>query len=102
VSTNVLNKSNPTHGGAYKQNHAYGISRIRLKVLFANTLTHAGVHFEKVFVNHFYNPNDSVVFEKSTVKLPDFPSAVAQAHIHTLHPENNSHQKTSETQTLVL
>jgi hypothetical protein len=96
VSTRVLNKSNPAHGGAYKQNHAHGISRIRFKVHFANTLTHAGVHFEKFFANQFYNPSDSVVFKKTTVELPDSPSAVAQAHSHTLNPKGNSRQETSQ------
>jgi hypothetical protein len=38
---------------------------------------------------------------KTTMELPDFPSVVAQAHSHTLHPENNSRQKTSQAQTLV-
>jgi hypothetical protein len=102
VSTYVLNKFNPTHGGAYKQNHAHGISRIRFKVHFANTLTHAGVHFEKIFANHFYNPSDSVVFEKSPVELPDSPSAIAQAHSHTLYRKTTHAKKTSQTQTLVL
>jgi hypothetical protein len=46
----------------------------------------------------FHNQGDSIVFKETTVKLPDFPSVVAQAHSHThftgkqLTPENNPSQ----------
>jgi hypothetical protein len=46
----------------------------------------------KGFRKSFYNPSDSVVFEKITVELPDSPFTVAQARSHTLYLKNNARQ----------
>jgi hypothetical protein len=61
-----------------------------------------GFIFKKVFANQFYNQSDSVVLRKTTVELPDSPSAVAQAGTqpHTspekqLTPENIPNPNTS-------
>jgi hypothetical protein len=65
-------------------------------VHFANLLMQ-GFISKRFFANHFHNPSNSNVLSKPLVELLDFPSVVAQAHSHTLHPGNNSRQKTSQT-----
>jgi type I restriction-modification system DNA methylase subunit len=52
MSTNVLNKFNPTHGGAYKQ-IMHMVYQGSGKGLFASTFTHGGVQFRKGFRKQF-------------------------------------------------
>ena len=46
VSTNVLNKSNHTHGGGITEYHAQGNSRIRLGFDLRKAIFYAGVHLK--------------------------------------------------------
>jgi hypothetical protein len=94
VSTKVLNKFNPTHGGAY--------IKVQVKVYLQTHLLMLGSIFEKVFANPFYNPSDLVVLRKTKLGLPDSPSAVAQAHNHTLYQKTTHAMKNIPTQILVL
>jgi hypothetical protein len=66
VSTYVLNKSNPTHGGAYKQimHMIYIYNKEQVKFYLQTHLLMQGFIFEKVFANQFYNQSDSVVLRK--------------------------------------
>jgi len=54
VSTNVLSKSNHTHGGGYNRIICIGKSRIRLRFNLQKTIFYAGVYFkESLFENQF-------------------------------------------------
>ena len=46
VSTNVLSKSNHTHGGVKAEYHAQGNSRIRLGFDLRKVIFYAGVHLK--------------------------------------------------------
>ena len=47
VSTNVLSKSNHTHGGGITEYNAQGNSRIRLRFTLRKTRFYAGVHLKE-------------------------------------------------------
>ena len=54
VSTNVLSKSNHTHGGGVTEYNAQGNSRIRLRFILQKARFYAGVHLkESIFKTSF-------------------------------------------------
>ena len=60
VSTNVLSKSNHTHGGGITEYHAHGKSRIRLWFNLRKANFYAGVHLkEKIFKAIFLVPSNT-------------------------------------------
>ena len=60
VSTNVLSKSNHTHGGGITDYNAQGNSRIRLGLLLRKTTFHARVHLkERIFKTIFLIPSNT-------------------------------------------
>jgi hypothetical protein len=61
VSTNILNKFNPTHGGAYKQIMHRIYNKEQVKVYLQTHVLMQGFIFKKVLANKFYNPSDLVV-----------------------------------------
>jgi hypothetical protein len=56
VSTYVLNKSYPTHGGAYKQIMHMIYNKEQVKVYLQTHLLMQGFIFKKVFTNQILYP----------------------------------------------
>ena len=60
VSTNVLSKSNHTHGGGITEYHAQGNSRIRLRFILRKARFYAGVHLkESISKTNFLVPSNT-------------------------------------------
>ena len=107
VSTKVLNKSNPIHGGGYHR-YAQDKSRIRLRFICSKARFYPcrGLFLKRVFSKRFItNRVISGVYPTQRIQvlmLPDSSSAVAHDTTAGHFFQNNSHHENIPPKSLVV